>query len=226
MGIPLPNPRYERKFIATGFTVAEAVILVQRHPGAFREAYPARTVNNIYLDSPFRTAYYDHINGVSNRIKHRVRWYGPLQGHISQPMLERKYKSGSMSGKDSQALASFQLNGQPVRSSLAAAFDRASLPEQLRAELRLLEPCLLNQYRRHYFISADGKFRLTVDSDFKFAAAHSPYARITPGRSSLPSVVLELKFEIQYAAQAEVVSNSLPMRMMRCSKFVLGIQSL
>jgi hypothetical protein len=222
----LPNPRYERKFIAAGFTMAEALALVRRHPRAFREAYPPRTVNNIYLDSPTRSAYQDHVNGAPHRIKHRVRWYGPLENQILDPALERKFKSGSVSGKDSHALAPLTLNGQPVRSCLVAAFDRASLPQRLRAELHHLEPCLLNQYRRHYFVSADGKFRLTVDSDFKFGAAHSPYAKTYPRCSNMPAVVLELKFEVQYAAQAAEITNSLPMRMMRCSKFVLGIQSL
>ncbi|HTL57984.1 MAG TPA: polyphosphate polymerase domain-containing protein [Candidatus Limnocylindrales bacterium] len=226
MGFPFPNPRYERKFIAEGFTLAEALALVRRHRAAFREAFPPRIVNNIYLDSPSRTAYYDHINGCPRRVKHRVRWYGPLDGQILQPILERKFKSGSISGKDSHALAPFQLNGQPVRASLAVALNTAALPEQLRAELNHLTPCLLNRYHRHYFVSADRKFRLTVDSDFQFAAAHSPSAKISPGRPGLPSVVLEVKFDVQCATHAELITDSLPMRLSRCSKFILGIESL
>src|SRR5689334_289002 len=114
MGFPLPNPRYERKFIAEGFTLPEALALVRCHRAAFREAFPPRLVNNIYLDSPARSAYYEHINGVTSRVKHRVRWYGALEGQILKPVLERKFKSGSVSGKDSHALGPFQLNGQPV----------------------------------------------------------------------------------------------------------------
>src|SRR5947207_15559446 len=97
--ISLPNPRYERKFIAEGFALSEALALVRRHRAAFREVYPCRTINNIYLDSPSRSAYYDHINGISLRLKHRVRWYGELGSDISTPALERKFKRGSISGK-------------------------------------------------------------------------------------------------------------------------------
>ncbi len=50
----LPNPRYEKKFIARGFTLAEVLARIRLHPSAFREAYPPRIVNNIYLDSPSR----------------------------------------------------------------------------------------------------------------------------------------------------------------------------
>src|ERR1051326_5821338 len=197
MELSLPNPRYERKFIAEGFTLAEALVLVRRQRGGFREVYPPRTVNNIYLDSFSRSAYYDHINGAPHRLKHRIRWYGALEGTVARPLLERKFKSGSISGKDSHALASFELNGQPVRSSLAATIEDPALPDRLRAELRHLDPCLINQYRRYYFVTADGRFRLTVDSDFRFGTAAGPRALLRPAGRGAPAVVLEVKFELQ-----------------------------
>lgn len=224
MPLPLPNPRYERKFIAEGFVLAGVLALVRRHRGAFREAYPARLVNNIYLDSPSRSAYYDHINGASNRVKHRVRWYGALEGKILQPVLERKFKSGSVSGKDTHPLAPFQINGEPVGHSLGATLEGSALPERLRAELCHLSPCLINQYRRHYFMSGDGRVRLTVDSDFRFGATHIPKTRLYAGLSGVPSVVLEVKYDVEDAFLAEAITNSLPMRMSRCSKFILGIE--
>ena len=224
MAVSLPNPRYERKFIAENFTLAEALALVRRHRGAFREAYPPRIVNNIYLDSPSRSAYYDHINGASHRTKHRVRWYGAPEGDIRQPVLERKYKSGSVSGKDTHPLSAFQLNGKPLKPALETTF--APLPKQLQEDLRLLEPCLLNQYRRYYFLSADGRFRLTVDSDFRFGAAYGSHIKVRPARAGAPSVVLEVKFELQHATTAQWITETFPFRMARCSKFILGIERI
>lgn len=222
----LPNARYERKFIADSFTPFEALALVRRHGAAFHEAFPPRRVNNIYLDSPSRSAYYDHINGASRRVKHRVRWYGPLEGQILAPVLERKFKSGSVSGKDSHTLAPFEMNGVPVAATICGAFERAALPERLMAELGHLSPCLINQYWRHYFVSGDGRFRLTVDYDFGFGAPHLTPIRLAKRSGGVPSVVLELKFEIHQAGEAEIISNALPMRMMRCSKFILGMEGI
>ena len=71
-----PNLRYERKFIADRLALAEVLALVKRHPAAFREAYPARNVNNLYLDSPDLRDYRDHVNGIAHRTKTRIRWYG------------------------------------------------------------------------------------------------------------------------------------------------------
>jgi hypothetical protein len=75
----VPNPRYERQFVARAQTLTEVLALVHRHPAAFREVYPARAVNNIYLDSASLGDYIDHVHGAARRVKTRLRW----AGHIS-----------------------------------------------------------------------------------------------------------------------------------------------
>jgi len=221
-----PNPRYERKFIAAGLTLSEVLALVRRHPAAFREIYPARAINNIYLDSPDLHDFHDHVNGVACRSKTRVRWYGPWSGSIERPALERKLKQGNLSGKISHALAPFSMNGCLSKAALEASFDNANLPPLARSSLRFLQPSLLNRYQRHYFQSADRGFRLTVDYGLQFAApGWVPGAGVFFGPSST-QVVIELKFGPNEADSAERITNTLPFRMVRCSKYVLGINSL
>lgn len=65
--------RYERKFVAPDSDLGEVLALVRRHPAAFGQAYPPRTVNNVYLDTPARRDYFDHVAGVGNRSKTRIR---------------------------------------------------------------------------------------------------------------------------------------------------------
>jgi hypothetical protein len=223
---PLPNPRYEKKFIAGGFTMAEVVARVRCHPSAFREVYPPRMVNNIYLDSPARSDYSDHVNGAAHRTKTRVRWYGPHFEVAERPMLERKLKRGMVGGKEAYALPRFSINGGSLRSLLASAFDTASLPPRLRFILRHLEPALFNRYQRHYFLSRDGKFRLTVDSRLQFAGvAHNHRAAIDSVRQETP-LVIELKFGPEVAEDADTVTNALPFRVVRFSKYVAGIEGV
>ncbi len=220
----LPNLRYERKFIADGSTVAEALAMVRRHPSAFREIYPTRVVNNIYLDSPGRSDYHDHINGVANRSKTRVRCYGPQAGQIERPMLERKFKRGLVGGKGVHALPGLSLNGDSVKPVLKTAVDEAALPEMLRSVLRHLEPSLFTCYRRHYFVSRDGRFRLTVDSDLRFSGVRENGGLAARCPLGAPVVVIELKFAPDVAELAAPVTNALPYRLTRCSKYVLGIR--
>lgn len=220
----LPNARYERKLLAPGFAVAEVLALVRRHPAGFRQAYPERIVNNIYLDSTALASYHDHVNGSSNRVKLRVRWYGEAAGRIDKPVLEEKLKRGAVSGKTGHPLASLALNGEPLHGLLDAAFTVTALPEWLRERLRHLAPTLFNRYCRHYFLSGDGLFRLTVDTGLKFArlrkGSASPDFLIEGNRDP----IIELKHLPEHAERTARVTNAFPFRLVRCSKYVLGIE--
>jgi hypothetical protein len=221
-----PNPRYERKFIADWLTLAEVLALVRRQPAAFHETFPARSVNNLYLDSPNFRDYHDHVNGVAHRSKTRIRWYGPWSGCMDMPTLERKLKQGHASGKASHRLPPLSMKGTASRSDLEATFDSANLPTLARATLRHLQPSLLNRYQRHYFLSADRRFRLTVDSDLQFAAARQAPGTGVSFFPPVALVVIELKFGLAEADGAARIINALPFRLARCSKYVLGINRL
>ena len=221
-----PNPRYERKFIADGLALAEVLVIVRRHRAAFREAYPARSLNTLYLDSPDLRNYNDHVNGVAHRTKTRVRWYGAWSGRIETPTLEHKLKHGQVSGKVSHRLPALSINGHLPRNDLEAAFDGANLPALARSALRHLQPSLLNRYQRHYFQSADGRFRLTVDSGLQFAPALQVHSTGVSFWPSATPVVIEVKYGLAEAEAASTVTNALPFRLVRCSKYVLGINSL
>ncbi len=226
MAHPLPNLRYEKKFVADGFTVAEVLATIQRHPAAFREAYPPRIVNNVYFDSPTRRDYLDHVHGTANRSKTRVRWYGPQFEVADRPVLERKLKRGTVSGKESYALPEFSVGGGGFRAAAVAAFDQDAVPPMLRACLHPLEPALFNRYHRRYFICRSQKFRLTVDSGLQFASVQTNRKSWLDSNPAVATVVIELKFGPEVAEDAEVITNALPYRLCRFSKYVAGIERL
>jgi hypothetical protein len=224
MQSPVPNLRYEKKFVAEGCSLAEVVARIRRHPAVFREAYPSRIVNNIYLDTHARRDYHAHINGAADRAKTRVRWYGRQCETPEGAMLERKLKRGMVSGKQAYALPRFSSNESGLHSQLGKAFDASPLPPILRLGLRHVEPALFNRYERHYFQSFDGKFRLTVDWRLQFASAQRDYRQTIDLSPLAKTVVLELKFGPESAADAEGVTNAWPFRMTRFSKYVVGIE--
>jgi hypothetical protein len=222
----LPNLRYERKFLSEPMSLAEVLALVRRHPAMFREAYPQRSVNNIYLDSPGLCDYNDHVQGVPHRSKTRIRWYGLCGISIDQPVLERKIKRGTVGGKLSHPLPPIRLDAGDPRQAVAAALRHDDIPPMLRSAAGLLAPSLVNRYQRRYYVSADGNFRLTVDWDIQFAGFTRFAANGSLSKAD-PSVVIELKFAPCHAKlAASAISNSLPFRMARCSKYVNGIERL
>jgi len=226
MTATLPNLRYEKKLIAEGLTLAEVLAEVRRHPSAFRQVYPPRTVNNIYLDSPARRDYHEHINGTANRSKTRVRWYGQPFAVAERPVLERKLKRGAVSGKQAYPLPPLSIHEGCLRSSLDGAFDTAVLPPILRSSLRHLEPALFNRYQRHYFLSRDGTFRLTVDSGLQFAGVQDNVRAVAFWWPVAQTVIMELKFGLDSAENAAIVTNTFPFRVTRFSKYVAGIERM
>jgi len=226
MSRTLEHPRYERKFVTDRLTVPEVLAIVRRHPAAFREVYPARRVNNLYLDSHDLRDFYDHINGVGHRKKTRIRWYGTPVGLINAPTLEQKLKRGLVSGKVSHRLPPVPVNGHVSRADLEDVLDSASLPGLTRSSLRHLQPSLVNSYWRHYFLSADRRFRLTVDSNLEFSAVHQSDGNGAGLCISARTLVVELKFSLDEADGADYITNALPLRLARCSKYILGINSL
>ncbi len=226
MTASLPNLRYERKFVAAGCSLPEMKALVRRHPAAFREAYPPRTVNNVYLDSPELRDYHDHVAGTPNRSKTRVRWYGPWGTEANRPTLERKLKRGAVSGKTGHGLPAFALDGLPLHRVLEAALLQAELPELLCLALRHLHPTLANRYQRHYYVSACGRFRVTLDSQLQFARPIDGLKWEAPAGDVASGVVLELKYAPHLEEHAPAITNALPFRLSRCSKYVLGLDTL
>ena len=68
--------RYERKYKIESISADVVRQIVTNHPASFRKIYPDRKVNNIYFDNSELSAYFENVNGVSERRKFRVRWYG------------------------------------------------------------------------------------------------------------------------------------------------------
>ena len=221
----LPSARYERKFLAPAHRLEGILATVWLHPASFRRTYPDRFVNNLYLDTPSLQDYVAHVSGARRRSKTRIRWYGHLDTSVENPVLERKIKWAGVGGKRSYALPPFPIEPPWPRPLLREAFNDAGLPEALGLSLRHLEPVVLNRYRRHYFESADGRFRLTVDSGLQvYAIPRTGGALGPPVR--LGTAVLEVKYAPACAEGAAEVASRLPFRLARYSKYVAAIELL
>lgn len=200
--------------------------MVRSHPALFDEPYPERTVNNLYFDTVDLRFFYDHVRGTPNRMKVRVRWYGPFTSHIDRPALEIKTRYGAVGGKETHPLPPFELDGDIRRKAVMAVNGSGQLPGAAKTRFEGLQLALGNRYRRRYFASADGRVRLTVDSDLEFFECRGQGDDARPLLRRESQVIIELKFDPAYAEDAARVANYFPFRATRCSKYVIGIQRL
>jgi len=222
----LDHPRYERKLLPGGCSLSEVLALVRRHPALFREVYPERIINNVYLDRADLSDYFDHINGVAQRSKLRIRWYGALHGCVAAPALEHKVKDGYVMGKTSEPLPAMELNGRLDQRFLEDLRRRATISERAKFELDARHPTLVNRYSRRYFLSGDGRFRLTIDTGLQFLSPETLREQWAAEPPPGFEIVIELKFVPEAAGSAEGITSAFPFRVTRCSKYVLGIECL
>jgi len=218
--------RYERKFLVPRLCWSEVEVRIKRHPALFSEIFPPRAVNNIYLDSVPLRHYFMNVNGVFDRTKVRIRWYGELFGPVCEPVLEFKLKEGLLGKKESFPLEPFLFDASFDIDRLAGFIRDSDLPAPVRRQVQCFEPTLLNRYHRKYFQSADGDYRVTLDSELEFFRLRSRQNSFLHRTADRQHKILELKYGSEHPAGAELVANGFPFRVGKISKYVLGLECL
>jgi hypothetical protein len=220
----LNDYRYERKFFVSELIEPEIDLMVKLHPASFSEIYHERFINNIYLDSFDMKNYFENVDGLKDRVKVRIRWYGHLFGFIDKPVLELKIKKGLVGRKESFPLVPFSVDENLQRNTIVDVFNRSEIPEILKLDLNWLEASLLNRYRRKYFQSADRKYRITIDSEMEFYQIRAYNNAFLHKSVDLKSMVVELKYTTENDQYVEQIANYFPVRISRSSKYVNGIE--
>lgn len=216
--------RFERKYHIEGVGTREIESWVMRCPAIFREAFPPRYINNIYFDTSSLGNYNQNLDGVANRTKIRIRWYGDLFGRVSRPVLEYKIKRGMVGTKDSHGLVDFDFEEGFCVDSLKAVFEASRLDESVMHDLSLVSPTLVNRYYRKYYLSADRDYRITIDSSLDFYRIARWDNFFVVRRSLDGSTVMELKYAGAISRLDYGITNFFPFRLTRMSKYVVGLE--
>jgi hypothetical protein len=200
--------------------------MVKLHPAMFLEAYPRRFVNNLYLDSQAATNYFATINGLSERAKIRIRWYGELFGPVEKPVLELKVKSGSVGHKTCYPLQPFTVDETFLPANLANVFLTSNLPDTLKESLISLDVWLLNRYQRQYFQTVDRRYRLTIDWGMECYRAQKIAKGFHYKSVDTAYTIVELKYRCTDQEGADAISSHFPFRLTKNSKYVNGLDRL
>ncbi len=222
--LQLPESRFERKFIVDSTPDKVAVeTSIKLHPALFSEIYEARQVNNIYLDTSELDFYHDNVIGRSDRKKVRIRWYGSMEGIADNPVLEYKIKRGELGWKYAFPLPSFEVGMNLSESELKQVLAAADLNENIKEELKILHPVVMNSYQRKYYQSADRLFRITMDWDFTYLR-FGHFGNTLLGKDNVSSeFILELKYAFDTKDEASQITSGIPYRVAKNSKYVNGV---
>lgn len=206
--------RYEIKYAVDVLDQASILASILMHPASFTKAYEDRQVNNIYLDSTTFQCFHQNIEGHPKRKKMRLRWYGDYDSPNQKSTLEIKNKDAELGWKDS-----FRIDGTLVTDSTSLIKAVASTGYYQGN----LIPTLHNSYVRSYYLSQDGLFRITLDTSQTFKI---PFTKMRALPLTDYPVIVELKYDQKDAERAKDITDYLPFRQTKNSKYTVGIQDL
>ncbi len=210
--------RYERKLIAPMPDAAAVRHLVRRHPARFVATYPPRWINNIYFDTPNLAAFRGNQEGIPNRWKLRIRWYGPFFGETTDPVLELKLKHGAVGSKERFPLPGFVVDERLTGRAIAGLVARHG-PRGIPGD----EAVVANHYRREYYESADRRFRLTIDSEVTSYGVDRLRTRWRRRHTDHGTVLVEVKYDVAEDQDADRVCGWFQFRVARNSKYAVGV---
>jgi len=219
--------RHETKFSISEFTINEVKKVIMSHPAVFREIHSKRRINNIYFDDVNLTSFTDNVEGERDRKKVRIRWYGDLFGVCKDPAFEIKYKQGLLGWKENLKIEDFYLDRYTnvnIKNIFKTKFKNL-LFQKHSLGMSSLIPTLINSYQRTYYLSFDKKYRITLDNNLLFYTTN-PVINFFKTFIDQDKLILELKYDKKDFYNANVISNSLPFRITKSSKYVIGIERL
>ena len=200
--------RYEIKYALSVVDLGIIKQAIINHPFSFTTAFANRIVNNIYFDTPELNWFYQNLNGDPNRTKLRYRWYDE-EKNIGSGKFEIKLKRNLLGDK------------KYINQSFSSYEDlERYMPDQEIFPF-LIKPTLKNKYSRSYWISADTKFRITLDTNLTFE--HTEHSTLLHTEEK---IILEIKFAKEDYVFFDELNKFLPFRQTKFSKYATGISKL
>ncbi|MFP4522726.1 MAG: VTC domain-containing protein [Fibrobacterota bacterium] len=188
----------------------------------FREIYTERRVCSLYFDTEDLKLYRMAAEGISERMKVRLRWY-PGSGNRGC-FLEFKYKKGFEGRKEVFEMPFPGFSEEDPGSSNFAKIFRDSLPEGAAVCMKSLRPVLLSVYDRRYFLASDKKVRLTFDYGLYWRKFRNKSLGL-PVHSLSGLKVIELKYPSGHTFNHEKAGEAFPVRAGKVSKYAAGIET-
>jgi len=204
----------------------EVIHIIKLNPFLFSDIFSYRHVNNIYLDTFEKQNYYNSVEGLSSRIKVRIRWYGPLFGAIEKAVLEIKVKKNHLNTKLLYKLQPFQFERGFSIETIQNVLETSEIPDLLKLNLQTFEATLVNRYCRCYFLCANKVFRITLDKNLEYYSVYPTENFFFNYVNEEGIFVLEIKADDSEKTPISQVSNHFPFRMTKNSKYTSGIDLL
>jgi SPX domain protein involved in polyphosphate accumulation len=206
--------RYDRKWVFNSIDHNQLFILLNRSNFLFTNQFSDRQVNSIYFDDENHTSIKQNIDGISEKKKYRLRWYGDFK-IITNPTFEIKSKKGfEVSKKNFDLPEMSNLN-------LLDYNDVEKIELLINSNFNFknkLFPILTTHYLRSYFISSNKLVRSTVDRNLKSLLLYKN--RNLNIIKEYEDIILEFKYDLNLDEYVRSNLGNISPRLSKNSKFI------
>ena len=210
----MENLRIERKWVFRKIDHLLVLNSLLRSQFFFKYHYPSRRINSIYYDDINLSNITQNLDGISNRVKYRVRWYGSNSDNLKNPNFEIKRKRNFETQKKIISLKNFNNINYHSEKNLNC------LTKFINGNIvlsKILSPTLLISYHRIYLISSNQLIRATIDYEVKSK-------RLLNFKNdffcNFKDVILELKYEPNLDWSVRNKLDNIKARYAKSSKYI------
>ncbi len=207
--------RFERKWIFNSRDYLTLVSSLMRSKFFFRTHYPTRRVNSIYFDTNDYSSIRQNLDGVSEKKKIRIRWYGNYN-KLVEPILEIKSKKGAETRKENYKINDLEGLEFP---NLKNLYLIKNFINKSNKSKKTVLPSLTTNYDRQYFISDNGKIRATVDYNLQSTYLKN-FSQLNIIKNFPSSCILEFKYSTKLDKYVRHHLREITLRLSKNSKFI------
>lgn len=207
--------RYERKWLYKTNDHLTLINCLIRSNFFFNTQYSNRRVNSIYFDNSNYSSIRQNLDGVSEKQKIRVRWYGK-QNQLMNPILEIKSKKGMVTKKEIYKIKELEGLNFPDLNNLELI---KNVINSKNISKNTIWPILTTNYDRQYFISNNGKVRATVDHNLHSINLKN-LSQIEIVKNFSFTCVLEVKYPTNLDKYVRSNLKEITLRLSKNSKFI------
>lgn len=211
MNSQIVEKRYERKYIFENLNIETIIVNLYNCDFFFRDHYPERNVNSVYFDQDY-TSLIENVEGISNREKLRLRWYGN-NTKIKNFYIEKKIKHNLLSKKKRNKI---ELNKEI---NFFKENDRENFMFK-NIDLKY-DPIVFINYNRLYFVSDLCPIRATID--YNLSSIKFTNRKLINEKDIFNNIILEFKYELGFDNYFRNKINKLNLRFSKNSKYVNSI---
>lgn len=180
-------------------------------------------INNIYFDTPDNYFYFQHIDGVMDRIKIRIRWYEESNYFKNKFFLEIKRKINHISKKYRVELKDFNINNLN-HFNIIQFYPIIFKDDFINFKyLNYVKPKLFNSYNRSYFyVDQNQEHRITYDYNLNFSKINDFFKMYYHYKSNMR--LIEHKYLSRLDNTHKLFNNTLYKT--NFSKYIYGVSKL